>query len=286
LIKPVLYEIYIAESPPAIPAEAVRAINAPDVSCYKNGKNTYYASDDGSVVCLDPARRKAKGYLREEVLRRSAKLFALIGAPFADILKYNALYSLHSAALYSNGVGYLFSGESGSGKTTTTLSLVCNGFKYVSDDSLLLEDIDGEIIAHSLTKTFNVDRDLAGRFSGVVREEILPAGRGTKTPVHIDQHIPDSFIPHLRPDVVVFLKIIPEKKSNIYPLNQVEVFRRLLKQTVLAADKEVSQNQIKTLGRLVRQVRGFELLSGRDIYEDPACLVNLMAETGCHYADV
>ena len=286
LIKPLLYELSIVKEPPAIPPRAVRAIKTPDVSCYKNSNHIYYVSDDGSVVCLDPARRKAKGYLREEVLGRSAKLFALVGAPFADMLKYNALYSLHSAALYSNGVGYLFSGKSGSGKTTTTLSLVCNGFKYVSDDSLLLEDVDGEIIAHSLTKTFNVDRDLAGRFPGVVKEEILSAGMGTKALVHIDQHIPDSFIPHLRPYVIVFLKIIPEKNSNIYPLNQMEVFRRLLKQTVLAADKEVSQNQIKTLGRLARQVRGFELLSGRDVYEDPACLVDFMAETGCHYADI
>jgi hypothetical protein len=139
--------------------------------------------------------------------------------------------------------------------------------------------MDGGIIAHSLTKTFNVDRDLAGRFPGVVRQEMLPAERENKVLVRMEEHIPDSFIPLLRPDVIVFLQIIPDNKSNMYPLKQVDVFRRLLKQTVLAAEKDISQKQIIILGKLVRQVRGFELLSGRDIYREPMVLFNLIRET-------
>jgi len=285
LIKPVSYELSIVKDPPTIPAESVRTVKAPDVSCYKNGTSIYYTSEDGSVVHLNPVSRKVKGYLREKVLENAIILYALVGAPFSDILKYDSLYSLHSAALCRDGVGYLFSGDSGSGKTTSTLGLVAHGFKYASDDVVLLEEVKGEVIAHSLTRTFNVDRASGARFPGIVREENLPVKPGHKITVNIEQVIPGSFVPRLRPDVIISLKIISNGKSRVQPLSQVEVFRRLLKQTVLAADKEVSQNQIKTLGRLARQVRGFELLNGRDVYEDPACLVNLMAETGCHYVD-
>lgn len=284
-IKPILYELSIVKNRPTIPAEAVSAFKATDVSCYISGKNIYYASEDGSVMHLDPVSGKVKGYLREKVLDNTIVLFALAGAPFSDILKYNSLYPLHASALSRNGAGYLFSGESGSGKTTAALGLVAHGFKYASDDVVLLEEVEGEIIAHSLISTFNVDRMLGARFPEIIKEENLPVEDGSKVTVSIERIIHDSFVPRLRPDVMIFLKITSNGKSRIVPLNQAEVFRRLLQQTVLSADKEVSQNQIKTLGKLVRQVRGFELLRGRDIYEDPACLVDLLAETGYHHAD-
>ncbi|MBI5664181.1 MAG: hypothetical protein HZC49_03680 [Nitrospirae bacterium] len=284
-IKSVLYELSIVKSPPAIPAEAVRVFHDREVSCYLSGKHIYYASEDGSVMRLDPVSRIVKGDLRENILDNPIILYTLAGAPFADILKYDSLYSLHSSALYHNGTGYLFSGDSGSGKTSAALGLVAHGFKYVSDDVVLLEEVKGEIIAHSLTKTFNIDRLLGSRFPGIVKEENLPSESGAKVTVNIEQVVPGSFVPRLRPDVMIFLKITSNGKSRIDPLNQFEVFRALLKQTLLAADKEVSQNQIQTLGKLVRQVRGFELLRGRDICEDPTCLIKLLAETGCRHAD-
>lgn len=286
LIKPVLYELSVVEIPPEIPAEAVRVLTSPHVTCFRHGKIIYYASEDGSVVNLDTVSRKIEGHLRERVLDNTITLYGLVGGPLADILKYDSLYSLHSAALCHKGTGYLFSGDSGSGKTTSTLGLVANGFKYASDDVVLLEELNGEVIANSLTSTFNVDRMLGARFPGIVKEKDLPAGPGPKITVNIEQVLPGSFVPRLRPDVIVSLKIIPDGKSRIQPLKQAEVFSRLLNQTVLAADKEVSQNHIKTLGKLARQARGFELLSGRDVYEDPGRLVDLISETGCHYADI
>jgi len=285
LIKPILYELSIVKDPPEVPAEAVRAVKAECVSCYKHGNIIYYASEDGSVVHLDPVSGTVRGYLREQVLDNAVALYSLAGAPFSDILKYNSLYSLHSAALSRNGTGYLFSGDSGSGKTTSTLGLVVNGFKYASDDVVLLEEVKGEVHAHSLTKTFNLDRKSGERFPGILKEEDLPVKPGAKVTVRIGEIIPDSFVPGIRPDVIIFLKIVSSEKSRIHPLKQLEVFRRLLKQSVPAADNEVSQRQLKILGKLARQARGFELLSGRDIYENPACLVSLIDETGCHYAD-
>ena len=277
LIKPILYELSIAADPPSVPLEAVRAVKAENVSCYKHGRIIYYSSEDGSVVQLDPVSGTVRGYLREKVLDNAVTLYSLAGAPFSDILKYNSLYSLHSAALCRNGAGYLFSGDSGSGKTTSTLGLVVNGFKYASDDVVLLEEVKGEVHAHSLTRTFNVDRKSGERFPGILKKEDLPVKPGAKVMVRIEEFIPDAFVPGIRPDVIIFLKIISSEKSRIHPLRQLEVFRRLLKQSVPAADNEVSQRQLKILGQLARQVRGFELQGGRDIYEDPARLVNLMS---------
>jgi len=280
VIKPLEFELnlYIVEEPPPIPANSVQAIKAPSVTSYSNGKEIYFTLKDGSIICLDPITRNAKGFLKKEILNDSIGLFSLIGAPLGETLKYHGLYFLHSAALYGNGMACMVSGDGGCGKTTTALSLVYEGFKYVSDDALFLEELNGEIIVHPLSKNFHLDQDLAERFPDITRGKNLPIPEGTKVSVDISQIFPGSFIPYLRPNVIIFPKITSNGKSQLYPLNQMEVYKRLLKRTILAVDKEVSRNQLKALEKLVKQTLGFELLSGRDIYKDPKRVISLICQ--------
>ncbi len=277
-IKPIIFELSIVNEPPPVPANAIRAIKALDLTSYGNGKEMYFTLKDGSIIELDPIARKAKGFFKKEIIDDLMGLLSLITAPFAELLKRQRLYSLHSAALYSNGVGYLVSGESGSGKTTTSLCMVSEGFKYVSDDALLLEETNGDIMAHSMFNTFNIDRDLAEHFPCVVKEEDIPIKKGAKVSVNISEIFPDSFIPYLRPDVIIFPRITSDRKSQVYPIGQMEVYARLLQQTVLAVDNDVSRNQLKAIERLVKQTQGFDLLSGRDIYENPKRFISLIRD--------
>jgi hypothetical protein len=45
---------------------------------------------------------------------------------------------------------------------------------------------------------------------------------------------------------------------------------------MLAANAHIAREQLKIIGKLVRQTKGFALLSGKDVYEDPAILIDLM----------
>lgn len=284
-IRPLSYDISIRKTPPPIPGNAVKTLRAGELTSYSSDTDSYYTLKNGSIIYFNSILGRAEGFIRKETLNDPERLFSLIGAPISENLKYNSLYSFHSAALFSKGVGYLFSGDSGSGKTSSTLSLISAGYKYVSDDVVLLEEVNGVIIANSLAKTLNIDRDMAGRFPYLLKDETYPAEAGTKMSFDITKSFPDSFIPHLRPDVIIFVKKNLNGTSRALPLSQTEVFKRLLKQTVLATNKEVSRNQLKAYGMLVRQVRGFELLNGRDIYENPETLVHIMNRMGCHNAD-
>jgi hypothetical protein len=277
-IKPFIFELSIVNEPPPVPADTILTFKGLDLTCYRNGKEIYFTFKDGSVIQLDSISRKVKGLFKKEILSNSIGIFSLIMAPFAELLKYQRLYSLHSAALYSNGIGYIFSGESGSGKTTTSLSMVSEGYKYVSDDAVLLEEINGDIIAHSLYKTFNIDRGTAKLFPDVVKEEDIPVKNGKKVTVDISEKFPDSFIPYLKPDVIIFPRITSDDKSQIYPISQTEVYMRLLRQIVLSVDKDVVKNQLKAIEKLVKQMQGFDLLSGRDVYENPKKIINLISE--------
>jgi hypothetical protein len=127
-------------------------------------------------------------------------------------------------------------------------------------------------------KHFNLDEDLAKRFPEISKSKDRKMPKGVKVPVDVSKFFPGAFITSLRPDVIIFPKIISHMTSTMNSLTQMEVYKRLLKQTILSVDNNVSHDQLRILEKLVKQTRGFELLSGRDIYEDPKILVGLLSE--------
>lgn len=276
-MEPPEFELYIAVEPfPYIPADLVQVVKTPFVTSYSSGKEIYFISADGSIVCMNPNERNAKGFIKKETLDNPISFFSLLGVSVVEVLKYYNLYFLHSAALYGNGIGYLISGDGGCGKTTTSLSLVWKGFRYISDDSLFIKELDGEIIVCPLYTSFHIDQDIAKRFPDVFGEDVLPIPDGVKLSVDISQIFPGSFISSIRPDVIIFPRISPNAESQLYPISRMEVYRRLIKQTILAADRIISRNQIRVLEKLVKQTVGFELIEGRDIYEEPKKIISLI----------
>lgn len=267
---------FVEDSPPVVPANSIKIINSPVVSEYRSNAEIYFSSKSGSIICIDPDVKKAKGFFKKESIKNPGEFFSLLGSSIVEILKYYGLYFLHAAAIYVNKVAYLVSGDGGCGKTTIALSLIREGFHYVSDDSLFLTDSNGGIIVSPMYKHFHIDQDLADHFPEILQGKTRTIPEGTKTPIDVSSFFPGSFIPFLRPDIIIFPRMTSNGVSMLNQLPQTESYKRLLKQTVLAVDNDVSRDQLKILEKLVKQTRGFELLSGRDIYEDPKILVSLI----------
>ncbi len=270
--------ISIEKKPPSIPPDSVLAIRKPLTTSYIRGNEIYLTSADGSVIQLDTEVRKSRAIFSKEILNDKEKLFILLGGLLVEVLRYNGLHFLHSAAVKNNGISLLISGDGGSGKTTASLSLVNEGFKYVSDDSIFIREESAEIIVYPLYRAFNIDRDLSKRFPNLIKERIRPIPKGVKLSVDISKIYPYSFTPFMRPNVIIFPKITPLRKSAVHPLSQVEIYDRLLRQTVLAIDNEIAKNQLLSLETLVKQAAGYELLSGKDIYEDSSKYIDLITE--------
>ena len=278
--EPLHFELHIVEQPTPVPADSVRVIKSPSVTYHTNGKEIQFVSVDGSIICYDPIRQKAKGFLKKEILQDTFELYRLMSAWISEALRYHGFHFLHSAALHGDEMGYLVSGEGGSGKTTAAVTMVREGFKCVSDDTLFFREYKGEIIVLPVfrNKNFHIDADLTNRFpelSKGIESKIL---NGAKKPVDVSTIFPGFFIPHVKPNAIIFPKITSHQQSILSPIPQVEVFRRLLKQTIMAVDNDISRSQLRIMQHLVRQARGFELLSGRDIYENPKRLISLLAK--------
>jgi hypothetical protein len=271
-------KLNICNSPYPLHPDAVKEITGPSVTYYSRGNKLYFISRDGSLISLDPVSRAAKGFLTHDILKNPLNFFLFVSEPLAEMLKLRGLYCLHAAALRNHDVSILLSGASGCGKTTTSLSLVASGFKYVSDDTLLIEKLNKGVTVYPLYKSFNISRDTAMRFPQLIKNGHKPFPKEGKISIDISKIIPDSHIQSAKPDVIIFPKIISGNKSKLRPIGHMEVYKRLLNQIILAIDKNVAKEQLNALEWLVKQTRGFELLSGRDLHENPDSILNFIGK--------
>jgi len=275
-MKPLRLELHILDEPPSIPSDSVRGIQGPSVTTHARGNDIYLASLDGSLIHLDTVERKSKAYLKEAILTDTEKFFSLLGQLLVEALRYNDLHFLHAAALHSNGLGLLFSGDGGCGKTTNSLGLIQSGFHFVSDDSIFLENKDGKVIVHPLYKAFHIDRDVSRRFPELTEGTNHCIPPDNKLAIDVSQIYSGRFISTMTPNIIIFPKITFDAKSDIYPLTQIEVYSRLLTQIILAPQKTIVKKHLKLLEKLVTQTTGFELMTGKDVYEDPSKLIELI----------
>ena len=77
----------------------------------------------------------------------------IMGLPFGYALFQRGLTILHGSSISHNNKGIIFSGISGSGKSTVISGLINKGFKYISDDLVCL---DSKNNLHSYTNTLAV----------------------------------------------------------------------------------------------------------------------------------
>lgn len=271
-------QLKICNTPFPLPSDADKELKGPLTTYYSRGDILYFVSTNGSLISLDPIHRVAKGFLTKDILSKPMDFFTFVSEPLVEMLKYKGLYFIHAAALHGNGRSLLVSGSSGCGKTTTSLSLVANGFRYVSDDTLFLQSSNGGVSVYPLYKSFNIDKDLASRFSELIEDQKRPFSGDTKIPIDISKIIPGSHTPSAKPDVIIFPQIYSRNQSKIRPIGSLEAYKRLLSQIILAIDKNIAKKQLRVMELLVKQTKGFELLSGKDLYENPFSILKIIDE--------
>jgi serine kinase of HPr protein (carbohydrate metabolism regulator) len=71
------------------------------------------------------------------------------------LLSTHRLYGLHAGAVERAGTSLLIVGNSGCGKTTTAVVLVRSGWRYLSDDAVLLCAQDGAVEALAFSRGFS-----------------------------------------------------------------------------------------------------------------------------------
>lgn len=279
------YKMNIVKEPSSIPDGSRRAMGGPVINYLTHGKNIYFISKGGSLICLDRIDSSGQCFFTEAIIRDRNELFPLLAAPIIELMGCQGLHFLHASALYRNELGFLFSGEGGSGKTTIAIGLIREGFSYISDDSLYLCENGGRISVSPMYTEFHViqDPDLSSRFPDVFPNENSDIPKQVKISVNMSELFPGSFVESFSPHVIIFPQITKEEDSTLLPIGKTEMLKRLLRQTIFTVDRDRTRHQLKVLEKLVKQTRGYQLLSGRDVYENPKKLVEILGRANHLY---
>jgi len=166
-----------------------------------NGWYDHAVLPDGSVFVRWPGycefvisadgRTVACGFLEEA----TAEWFQtyLLGVVLSYALLKQGLEPLHATAVIVDGKGVAFFGNSGYGKSTLAASFLRAGHTVLTDDLLIIREVDGSLCG----------------FPGPSRIKLFP-------------HIARRF----QPDKITYEPIDPESEKLILPLEQHEMHRR------------------------------------------------------------
>jgi len=258
----------------------------PDVGCvqplppgrWRVTPTEHYFEVGGSLVRVRPDGHPPIdlwiGKSREACRRRS--LLYLMGHAVHSALRRCALYTFHGAglSLHDGSSGLVIAGASGSGKSTLALRLVQSGWRYLSDDSVLLFERADDVMAAGLRRPFAIgDGTTAALEWPELRAALGPhlLDDPHKRWLYPDDLFPGQAAASMRPDAIVFPTRTGDSRTLLAEMRPADALARLVQSRFWAGghDAADAHGYLRILGRLARQAHAYELMAGTDLVEQP-----------------
>jgi hypothetical protein len=187
------------------------------------------------------------------------------------LLRPHGGYGLHANALVTEEEGFLLVGKPGSGKTTLALSLIRQGWRYLSDDAVVLRQAEEGVEALAFRRGFSCTPETLGRLGlDEPRLEALYSAPGKRV-MDLEALFPEGFALSCRPGTVLFPRIANQAKSELTPMKQSDALIALMRESAgIMTDIASSREQLEVLKRLVEQSRCYRLELGSDVYDEAA----------------
>jgi hypothetical protein len=186
-------------------------------------------------------------------------------------------YALHASAVARGDQGLLIAGESGSGKSSTALSLIHQGWDWLADDVVLLEP-GAPARLHGLARGFAFHPALAERLPDLKGE-----AAAEKRFADVATLFPGRQIDTCRTAALLFPRVTLTERSLLDRLSPAEALMALLPASggiLVGGAPDRSQAQLTALRDLVAGVPAYRLRAGRDIFGNGAALEALLAADG------
>ena len=155
-------------------------------------------------------------------------------------------FTLHGAGLVPpEGEGILVIGPSGSGKSTLSLGLIRQGWRYLSDDALLLHSHSSCVEALALRRNFYIDSSAISKNKDLPLDPaIIDNAGGEKHRVRFEQ---TSFV-HQQvsrciPNVLLRTRIVPEAHSELLPITNQVALKELLEAGEVLNDRPADNGE-------------------------------------------
>lgn len=239
-----------------------------------------YISYKKSMLQIDFTNETVMGHFEESVFKFPRMIsHAFILTAIVMLLHSRKLFYLHAAALENAGNGYLFVGQSGSGKSTNTMHLVESGWNYLSDDIVLLQQKENkEISVHSFPGDFKFNDNFINQPSkDYLKEHIYDVPFNEKKHIDIQKIYPNQFVQYSTPNTVIFPQIVDEPTTRLVPTTHINALTNLLQQSpYIFLPHRFKQLHLDVLKDLIKQSDCYLLLSGKDLLNNPGKLSKII----------
>jgi hypothetical protein len=153
------------------------------------------------------------------------------------------------------------------------------GWKYLSDDAVLIQLRQDIVEAFALRKHFYIDASVSTTNADLPLDDIVvdQAG-GHRRRIRIEEtSFAQQHLHHGTPEVIVSTRIVPEPHSTLMPLRHRMALKHLLEGSGSQLfDRRTMRQQFEVLNALQRQCRNYELRAGSDLCFDATSLIRLL----------
>ena len=229
------------------------------------------------LLLIDGARNLVEGYFVRPDAMHPDVCTSFFHFALSELLKRNGLYTVHATALEYQGRGVLIPGYSGQGKTTSFLSLLRSGFRYLSDDFPLLRDRGThlELLAFPMKidvtdRTIEFFPELRNAVPGILQQGVC------KKFFQAENLYADCIGNSCTPAMIIFPHVVNMPHSCLEPLPKSRALEAIMPQGLLVYDQAVARREFQVLSRLVQQVDCYRLHFGRDILDLPKLITPLL----------
>jgi len=190
------------------------------------------------------------------------------------LLRRTAWHHVHGAtAIAPSGTGWLIAGNSHAGKSTTAALLASSGWPVGTDDVAFLAPAGNRVAVqgyHGPIALRSGAYELLGRAGGV---HLPRRGKMGYRP----EDLGGAWAPRVEPSVILFTSV-GDDETTAAPLGGRETMAELVRWSAwVVLEPEIAQEHLDLIARLAGQARSFRVRLGRDLFDRPTKLAELVA---------
>lgn len=243
----------------------------------------YALRDAGSTAVVDCVRRDVAIAMYRDAVTGvcPATTPGLVHSALSLALREWELFELHAACVVDRDLAALIVGDSGSGKTSTTLAMIAAGASFLADDRVLLRRASGAVQVCAYPRDFHVTDRTLGAHQALRDRVSLGEGTAFDHKRLLDGYAVFSqrFVRSWEARrVLVLPSIRGESGTLVRRVSASEGFGHLLGSSALALVDGVRKRSenLAILRDLANESIAFEVELGREWLENPAQSATLL----------